>query len=121
MVSARDSDLQRIASCEGKVRFGSFQRAAQVASRQAGRRGDSRQAYACRFCGGFHVGTSVSGEARPKLRIRESRKPYGVYVRAHGLKDESLLGWSIFEDGHDLLPLVPPGCEVARIVKRAVK
>jgi hypothetical protein len=54
----------RLAQCEGKKRFASFSLARKVAHRQHGRCKVKLAAYACKFCGGFHVGTHRSRDPR---------------------------------------------------------
>ncbi|MDE2107341.1 MAG: hypothetical protein KGL39_59645 [Patescibacteria group bacterium] len=49
-------------SCAGKEAFESFERAEQTARMIARRRKQKINAYRCRYCRGFHVGSTI----RPK-------------------------------------------------------
>lgn len=55
-------------SCTGKVRFKSFTRASTAAKRKPG-----RDAYACRFCHGYHVGTKQFAKRPPRRELAEAR------------------------------------------------
>lgn len=66
---------KRNASCVGKVRFTSFSDAERMAKIQARRRNGRFIPYACKYCHGFHTGTSVkprSAEKKPEWLTQPS-------------------------------------------------
>jgi hypothetical protein len=68
---------RRVAGCEGKVRFTSFTRAAQVARLQSQRHGQKFRAYHCQPCGGFHSGSDGLGDPGTPA---DSRQPFRVFA-----------------------------------------
>lgn len=65
----RVNDTHR--SCEGKTRFDSMPRARKVAARLSARHDSRAQAYRCRFCRGFHVGTNDGKRSDDRRNRRE--------------------------------------------------
>lgn len=108
--------MERAAGCEGKDRFPTFARAAQVARRS--RRHDSNLApYPCRFCGGFHVGNAGGGSAVGKGI--DPRQRYIVFATGPDAR-ELLIGYSNDPDGGTVARRVTEtaGWLVSRIVDR---
>jgi hypothetical protein len=95
---AINTRVKRISGCEGKERFVSFNLARKIASKSAHRKGEARQAYACHFCGGFHVG-SPNGSDRGIAR--DSRQPYRVFAQ-NGDGVECFIGRAPTKDGGKL-------------------
>jgi hypothetical protein len=67
-------DVEFIASaCRGKLRFETFSAAQKAAKRSRHGRGDrTDEAYHCKFCSGFHVGTGTKPRhygKRPKQEV----------------------------------------------------
>jgi hypothetical protein len=113
---AMQANVKRVASCEGKERFTSFARADKVASRQAHRRGEKFNAYACSDCGGFHVGTALGG-SKDNGRLIDPRKPYVVHARNHD-GHVRVIGRASSPDGGKLPVIIAKdGWEVVRIVR----
>lgn len=59
-----------IASCDGKVKFDTYDLADSVAKRRTRRNSLRPAVYHCLFCGGFHI-----GNGKPKLTRADRRKP----------------------------------------------
>lgn len=57
-----------IASCDGKVKFDTFDLAESVAKRRTRRNNLRPAVYHCQFCGGFHIGNS-----KPK-QVKQDKK-----------------------------------------------
>jgi hypothetical protein len=50
--------ITRERCCDGKVRFVEFAHASKVAALKGDQHGHEQYAYACPFCGGFHLATT---------------------------------------------------------------
>lgn len=112
-----NNDDKRQSQCVGKKTFKTFTQARRV-SVQLNRRKDERaEAYRCKFCGLFHVGTTITHGAQPTT-APYARKPYAVYAKPPAGVGV-LAGWSVHPDGHDIAAVLGPGWQITSVVKRA--
>lgn len=118
-MKAMTANVKRVASCEGKKRFETFSRAAKTAHRQAQHKTGKYMAYACQYCGGFHVGTHIASDlSRPGSHF-DGRQQFAVYA-ADAEGRESLIGFAATSDGGRVAELISaePGWFITRIVER---
>lgn len=104
--------VHRKSACEGKHRFATFSLAEQTAHMQSQRHKGQFSAYACKHCGGFHVGTQFAGGVPRRYRVR--RHPFTVYARdPHGV--EHLIGYTQTADGGYPAKSLADGWKLTRI------
>ena len=114
----KPTTVKRMSGCEGKERFDSFSLAETMAHRQAQRRKQKFMAYACNFCAGFHVGTTLGEKVRASNGF-DGRQRYAVYATdQHGR--EALIGFTNDQDGGRVAEIInaEPGWRVSCIVDR---
>jgi hypothetical protein len=117
MKSSR-SQVKRISGCEGKARFETFSMAEQTAHRQAQHKEGRFVAYACSFCGGFHVGTKLGDQVRASQGF-DGRQRYAVYA-CDEFGRETIVGFTNDVDGGRVAEIIcaEPGWMVTRIIDR---
>ena len=77
-MTATDPQAWQCVQCQGKQRFEDSQLARSVAARSRKATDGKISAYRCRFCGGWHVGSSVLTTAqrqRTNSKYEKRRKP----------------------------------------------
>jgi hypothetical protein len=108
---------KRLAGCEGKERFPTFTLARRTAHRQAQKKKQRFMAYACQFCGGFHVGTHVGSDESVR-GAPDSRQRYAVYA-ARDRERSTLVGYTNSADGGAVAKMVTEeGWRITNIVDR---
>jgi len=95
---------KRLSGCEGKERFSKFTLARRTAHRQAQKKKQRFTAYACQFCGGFHVGTHVGSDESVR-GSPDSRQRYAVYA-ARAREPSTLVGYANSADGGAVAKMV---------------
>lgn len=107
---------RREIACAGKVPFSSFARASKVASKQAHKRSQKMNVYACAACGKFHVGSAIGGSKQRGGAI-DPRKPYLVYARDRTGK-VCVIGRSDAADGGKLKDVLAlDGWEIVKVAR----